>query len=183
MFKKIAIASAAASLFGIGQGAWAGQTTNTMNVTATVTNNCAVTTPPSDYTNPYDPVSANATTPAGDLTFTQTVVFKCTKSSSGVTVGITQGANYSSGRRLRVGATSNYLNYDLYQPAAVGAGGSCASYSQVYDTTGTGLFAVAGSNFTTSATNVTVNICGKVPGAQDAVAGSYTDAVVVNVNY
>ena len=182
MFKKIAIASAVAALFSIGQSAWAGSTTNTMNVTATVTANCAVTTAPSDYTGTYDPVGANATTPTGDVPFTQSVVFKCTRNSSGVTVGITQGANYSSGRRLRVGVTSDYLNYDLYQPGAVGSGASCA-YTQVFDTTGSGLFAVVGSNFTTAATNVTVKICGKIPGAQDATTGSYTDAVVVNVNY
>src|SRR5436190_8374625 len=169
MFKKIAIASAVAALFIIGQSAWAGSTTNTMNVTATVTANCAVTTAPSDFTGSYDPVSANATTPAGDLTFTQSIVFKCTKSSSGVTTGITNGANFSSGRRLADTGAANFLNYDLYQPAAVGAGASCA-YSQVYSTAGAGLFAVAGSNFTTGGTNVTVKICGKIPGAQDVPA-------------
>jgi len=183
MFKKIAIASATAALFSIGQGAWAGQTTNTMNVTATVNANCVVSTPPSDYTGTYDPVSANATTPAGDVTFTQSVVFKCTKNSSGVTTGITNGAHFSGGRRLADTGVANFLNYDLYQPSAVGAGGTCP-YTQVFSTAGAGLFAVAGSNFTTGGTNVTVNICGKIPGAQDVPAtGAYTDAVVVNVNF
>src|SRR5947207_12227817 len=91
MFKKIAIASAAAALFSIGQSASAGQTTNTMNVTANVNANCVVTTAPSDYTGSYDPVSVNA---AANLDFTQSIVFKCTKSSAGVTTGITNGANY-----------------------------------------------------------------------------------------
>lgn len=184
MLKKIAIASAAASLFGIGQGAWAaGQTTSPMNVTATVNANCAVTTAPSDYSGTYDPVSANATTPAGDVTFTQSIIFKCTKNSSGVTTGISNGGNYSSGRRLADTGAANFLNYDLYQPAAVGGAASCA-YTQVFSQAGAGLFAVAGSNFTTGATNVTVKICGKIPGAQDVPAtGAYTDAVVVNVNF
>jgi spore coat protein U-like protein len=183
MFKKIAIASAAAALFGIGQSATAGQTSNTMNVTANVNANCVVTTAPSDFTGAYDPVGTNATTPAGDLTFTQSIVFKCTKSSSGVTTGITNGANFSSGRRLADTGAANFLNYDLYQPAAVGAGASCA-YSQAYSTAGAGLFAVTGANFTTSTTAVTVKICGKIPGAQDVPAtGAYTDAVTVNVNF
>jgi spore coat protein U-like protein len=182
MFKKIAIASAAAALFSIGQGASAGQTTNTMNVTATVTNNCLVTTPPTDFTGAYDPVSANASSGA-DVTFTKSVIFKCTKSASGVSVGITNGANFSTTRRLRDGVTSNYLNYDLYQPSAVGAGGCATPSAQVFSTAGAGLFSVTGGNFTTGATNVTVEICGNIPKGQDAAAASFTDAVVVNVNY
>ena len=183
MLKKIAIASAAVSLFGIGQGALAGQTTNTLNVTATVNKSCLVTTAPVDFSGTYDPVSANAATPAGDITFTPSVQFKCSKASTGVTVGITQGGNFSSGRRLADTGAANFLSYDLYQPSAVGGAATCP-YSQAYDTTGAGLFAVAGANFTTSSTAVTVKICGKIPGAQDVPAtGAYTDAVTVNVNF
>ncbi|HYL88117.1 MAG TPA: spore coat U domain-containing protein [Burkholderiales bacterium] len=183
MFKKIAIASAAAALFGIGQCASAGQTTNTMNVTATVNANCSVTTAPSDYTGTYDPVSANATTPAGDLLFTQAIIFKCTKNSAGVTVGINPGLHNSSGRRLADTGAVNFLNYELYQPSGVGGAATCPN-TQVYSQAGVGLFAVGSANFATGGTNVTVNICGKVPGAQDVPAtGAYTDAVVVNVNY
>jgi len=179
MFKKIAIASAAASLIGIGQGAWAGQTSNTMNVTATVNKNCLVATGPSDFTGTYDPVSANA---SSNLDFTQTIVFKCTKASSGVTVGITNGANYSSGRRLK-DATTNFLNYELYQPTA-GTPTSCA-YTAPYGTTvGTDTYAVGSAAFVTAATSVTVNICGRVPSGQDVPAtGNYTDQVTVNVNF
>ena len=184
MFKKIAIASAAAAaLFIIGQASFATSTTNTMNVSATVSNTCSVTTGPSDYTGTYDPVVANAATPAGDIAFTQSIVFRCTKLASGVTVGITNGNNYSSGRRMQIGASGNYLNYDLYQPDVVGAGGSCTGASQVYSTTGLGLFSVGSSNFSTKGTDVTVKICGKIPGGQDAAVGAFTDAVVVNVNY
>src|SRR5437868_15245675 len=60
MFKKIAIASAAAALFSIGQSATAGQTTNSMTVTATVNANCVVTTGPGAISGTYDPVTANA---------------------------------------------------------------------------------------------------------------------------
>jgi len=180
MFKKIAIATATAALFSIGQSASAGQTTNTMNVTATVNANCVVTTAPIDFSGTYDPVVTNA---SASLDFTQSIVFKCTNSSSGVTTGITNGANYSSGRRLADTGAANFLNYELYQPGAVGSGASCA-YAQAFGTVGAGLFAVAGSNFTGSATNVTVKICGRVPGAQDVPAtGAYTDVVTVNVNF
>jgi spore coat protein U-like protein len=185
MFKKIAIASATAALFGIGQGAWAGQTTNTMNVTANVTNNCLVTTAPTDFTGAYDPVSANASSGA-DVTFTKSVIFKCTKSASGVTVGITNGADYglgpigASSRAMKNG--SNYLSFELYQPSAVGAGGCATPSAQVFGTAGGALLSVTGV-FTTGATNVTVEICGNIPKGQDVAAASYTEAVVVNVNY
>jgi len=183
MFKKIAIASAVAALFSIGQASFATSTTSTMNVSSTVSNTCSVTTGPSDYTGTYDPVGANAATPAGDIAFTQSIVFRCTKSASGVTVGITAGANYSGGRRMRIGATSDYLNYDLYQPDVPGSGGTCTGASTAYSTAGGGLFSVPGTNFTTKSTDVTVKICGKIPGGQDAAVGSYTDQVTVNVNY
>ena len=97
--------------------------------------------------------------------------------------GITNGANYSSGRRLADTGAANFLNYELYQPAAVGGAAACA-YTQAYGTAGAGLFAVAGSNFTSASTSVTVKICGRVPGGQDVPAtGNYTDAVTVNVNF
>ena len=179
MLKKIAIASAAAALFSIGQSASAGQTTNSLSVTATVNANCLVTTGPGAISGTYDPVSANA---AANLDFTaSSIVFKCTKSSGGVTVGIDQGLN-GPGRKLKDSGT-NTLNYDVYQPAAVGSAAACA-YTQAYDTTGLGLFGVAGTNFATSSTNVTVKICGRVPGGQDVPAtGAYQDTLTVNVNF
>src|SRR4051812_47759063 len=111
MFKKIALASVGIAVLNLGQSASAGQTTSTMNVQATVNKTCVVTTAPVDYSGTYDPVSANSATPAGDITFSPFIAFKCTKASTGVTVGITQGNNYSSGRRLKDG-TTNFLNYD-----------------------------------------------------------------------
>ena len=180
MFKKIAIASATAALFSVGQSASAGQVTSPLSVTATVSANCAITTAPSNFSGAYDPVSANAAT---DLLFTPSIVFKCTKSSGSVNVGVTLGAN-STGpglRRLNDGGT-NYLNYNIYQPSAVGGAAACA-YTTAYDTSGGGLFGVAGANFTTSSTNVTVKLCGQVPQAQDVPTGTYTDSVTVQVNF
>ena len=74
--------------------ATAGQTSNTLNVTANVAANCLVTTAPVDYSGSYDPVSTNA---VANLDFGASIAFRCTKSSGGVTSGITNGANYSSG--------------------------------------------------------------------------------------
>jgi spore coat protein U-like protein len=180
MFKKIAIASATAALFSVGQSALAGQTSNTMNVTATVNANCVVTTGPGAYSGTYDPVSANAAT---DLIFTQSIAFKCTKNSATVTVGIDPGLHNSSGRRLADTGSANFLNYELYQPLNV-TPGTCA-YTQIYNTgPGAGLFIVGSSNFGPGLNPVSVNICGKIPAGQDVPAtGAYTDTVTINVNF
>src|SRR3954465_11869223 len=117
MFKKIAIASATAALFGIGQGAWAGATgAQVLTVNASVATNCRVTTGPGTSTPSYDP-----TTPGGSpvVNFTPTIVFRCTKNTSTVAVSADLGAHNSSGqRRLALGAAAGgpFLNYQLYQP-------------------------------------------------------------------
>jgi spore coat protein U-like protein len=184
MFKKIAIASAAYALLSAWHGAMAGNTTPApINVSATVSTNCLVTTPAADQTGlTYDPVSANAAT---DNNFTASVVFKCTKNSTGVTVGIDAGLHFSGGtRRLSDGSGAPgpfFLNYDLYQPAAVGSGAACA-YTTAYDNS-TNAFGVGSTNFTTAATLVTVKVCGKIPQAQDVGPGTYTDTVNLQVNF
>lgn len=176
----IALGSAAL-LLGMVQSASAGQVSATMNVSATVSRNCVISTGPANQTGlTYDPVSANL---IANNDFTTSVTFNCTKNSTGVTTGITLGSNSPGAglRRLNDGGTNN-LNYNLYQPAAVGSGASCA-YTQAYDTSGAGLFSVGSSNFTTSTTAVVVKICGRIPGAQDVPTGTYTDSVSVQVNF
>src|SRR5207253_78676 len=100
------------------------------------------------FSGSYDPVVTNASAP---LDFTSSIAFKCTKNSSGVSVGIDHGAHYGTGRRLADTGAANFLTYDLTQPSGVGGGATCA-YSQSYDTSAPGLFSVVGSNFTNVST-------------------------------
>ena len=179
MRNRLALTSAAL-LLGVAQSASAGQVSATMNVSATVSRNCVISTGPANQTGlTYDPVSANL---SANTDFSTSVTINCTKNSTGVTSGITQGGFYSGGARRLNDGGSNYLNYRLYQPAAVGSGAACA-YTQEFDTTGAGLYSVGSSNFTTSTTAVVVKICGRIPGAQDAPTGTYTDSVSVQVNF
>src|SRR5438105_128722 len=74
--------------------------------------------------------------------------------------------------------------FRIGQSASAGSAAACG-YTQAYDTgPGAGLFGVTGTNFATAGTNVTVKICGRVPGGQDVPAtGAYSDTVNVNVNF
>ncbi len=176
MFKKIAIAAA---VFGIWQSAWGGNTTPApILVSAQVNKNCAVSAAP---TNPagitYDPVSGNVAT---DATFSATVTFNCTKNSTGVTVAVDNGGHFNAGlRRLSDGqATPTFLNYNLYQPTAVGAGATCTTTDF-----SSGAYAVAQANFTSSTAAVVVKVCGNIPQGQEAIPGTYTDTVNLQVNF
>jgi len=180
MFKKAAVAVAAATLAGLGQPAWAGSTgASPFTVTASVTQTCTVTTAPSNQTPAYDPVAGSA------VDFTPTIAFKCTKDSTGIFVSADLGGN-ASGTQRRLsngGSPAAYLNYQLYKPGATPT--TCA-YTTIYDSTAggnAGDYAVVQSNFSSSSTAVTVNLCGRIAGGQDASPGSYADTVNVTVIY
>jgi hypothetical protein len=183
MFKKIAIVSATAALFGIGQGAWAGSTSaSAFTVTASVNQTCAITTGPGNQTPTYDPVAGTA------VDFTPTILFKCTKNSASVYVSPNLSTN-ASGTQRRLsdgGGTPTYLNYNLFQPSSSTTPTTCA-YSTIYDPSQgshAGDYALAAANFTNSGTSVTVNLCGRIAAGQEASVGStYTDSVVVTVWY
>jgi len=118
------------------------------------------------------------------VNFTPTIVFRCTKNTSTVSVSADLGAHNSSGqRRLALGAAAGgpFLNYQLYQPDT-GAPGTCSAYSTVYVPT-TAEYAVGSAAFATSQTDVTVNLCGQIAANQDAAVGTYNDLVNVVVNY
>ena len=180
MFKKIAITSAAAALFGIGQGAWAGATTaSPFTVTASVTKSCTVTTAPSAQTPAYDPVAGT------QVDFGPTIAFKCTKASTGIYVSADLGL-HATGTQRKLSNGTTTLNYNLYQPVDNVTPGTCA-YTTIYDSSAAahaGDYSLASSNFTSSSTPVTVNICGRIAASQDADFGtSYTDTINVVVYY
>src|SRR5262245_40601769 len=78
-------------------------------VSASVAANCLVAAGTLSF-GAYDPLGANDT---ADLDATGSFDVRCTK---GVTaqVGLDNGANFSGSRRMRIGASTNYLNYALY---------------------------------------------------------------------
>jgi spore coat protein U-like protein len=166
-FLGLAAAVSGMAIVAAGFGATASAATATANlgVSATVTNNCTISTAAVAFGS-YDPVVAHAST---NLDGTGTLTVACTKGATS-TIGLNLGSNASGAtRRMSDGATS-YLSYELYQDAG---------RTTVWDG-GAGLYN-PGAAPSKTARNFTVY--GRVPSNQDVSAGSYNDTVVATVNF
>lgn len=143
----------------------AGTAVTTLNVSATVTANCTVTSSPLAFPNVNTLSGANVDGTGG-------LSISCTNgtpwsASSGVGAGT--GASYGS-RRMTAGA--NQLSYNLYTDAARSTvWGDDSGTTDLIGGTGTGLAQA-------------VTIYGRVGLGQTSVpAGNYTDTVSVTVTY
>lgn len=143
--------------------------TDNLSVTATVIDNCTVSSAAVDFGD-YDPADTNA---AAAKDGTGTVTVTCT-SGTAATITLNQGANPDSGstdaaplRCLTDG--TNCLRYDLYQDSSRTTvwGNSAATDLEV---TGTGA-----SDART--------VYGRILGGQNVPAGSYSDTVQVTVSF
>ena len=140
--------------------------TANLGVSATVTNNCTISTSALAFGS-YDPVVANAAT---NLDGTGTVSVACTKGTT-ATVGLGLGSNASGSTRRMSDGGGNFLTYELYQDV---------SHSTVWGNAGAGLLSPAAAP-SKAARNFTVY--GQVASNQDVAAGSYSDTVVATVNF
>lgn len=140
--------------------------TANLAVSATVSNNCTISTVALAFT-PYDPVVTHAST---NLDGTGTLVVACTKGTA-PTIGLGLGANASGSVRRMTDGSSNYLSYELYHETG---------RTTVWGTTGLALLS-PGAAPSKAARNHTV--FGRVAANQDVPAGSYSDTVVATVNF
>ena len=184
LYRKLAIGAALAVVAGLGIATtgWAATTTSNVTVSASVSQNCTVSTATVAF-GAYDPVAANAASdlvaPAAPLTVT------CTKGATGVTIDLGQGGNYSTGRRMTDG--TDFLDYQLYKASTEASGAACASPPSsgagIWGSTSGGSTLTPSSPTWSAATGLVFNICGVVPQAQDVGVGSYTDTVVATVTF
>jgi spore coat protein U-like protein len=149
-----------------GPVASAATATANLGVSATVTNNCTISTAALAFGS-YDPVVAHA---SANLDGTGTVTVACTKGAT-ATIGLGLGSNPTGAVRRMKDAGTNYINYELYTDAG---------RSTVWTTSGAGLLAT-GAAPSKAARNFTVY--GRVASNQDVPAGSYNDTVVATVNF
>jgi spore coat protein U-like protein len=140
--------------------------TASLTVTANVTKNCTISTAPVNF-GAYDTVAANATAPLDGI---GTITVTCTKGAV-AKVGLSAGANsQGTTRRMTSGATE-YLTYEIYKDTA---------HANIWgDTIDTALDIPAAPNRNPR----TFTAYGRVPAAQDATVGNYTDTVVATVNF
>jgi spore coat protein U domain-containing protein, fimbrial subunit CupE1/2/3/6 len=146
--------------------AFAGSQTANLNVTASVSAVCTISTVTVAF-GAYDPVVANAAT---DLNGTGTLTVACTKGAA-ATIDLGVGNNLSGGSR-RMASGTDFLNYALFKDAA---------RTQVWGTPLAGGTTLTYNSASKASTSITVY--GKVPQAQDVTVGAYSDVVVATINY
>jgi len=135
----------------------------TFQVSANVLKNCTVSA--GDVViGAYDPVVANDT---ADATGTGTVTVRCTKNTL-YNVGLNDGSHV--GRRMQVGASGDFLSYELY---------SDSGYTSVWGATGTARVTRTASSSAAFAHTVYA----RVPAGQDVDQGAYTDTVTATIEF
>src|SRR5688500_18843972 len=151
---------------GFGAPAFAATATANLGISATVTNNCTISTLPLAFGS-YDPVGANA---GSNLDGTGTVTVACTKGAP-ARIGLGLGSNASGATRRMSDGGGNFLTYELYQDAG---------RVTMWGNAGADLLS-PGAAPSKAARNFTVY--GRVPFNQDVPAASYNDTVVATVNF
>ncbi len=144
--------------------AQAGSISANLNVSATVTDNCIISTADLAF-GAYDPIVTNASSPKDS---TGTVNITCT-SGAVTNVELDTGAN-ASGSTRRMKAGSNYLTYEIYQDSG---------RNTVWGSGASKLDTGTAPNFNLRA----FTAYGRITAGQDVPAGSYTDTVVATVNF
>jgi spore coat protein U-like protein len=161
--------SLAVSVLALGVSAGAFAASDNLSVTATVIDNCTISTAALAFGN-YDPIVANA---SSTLDGTGTVTITCTSGASAlVTLG--QGANADTGSTgaaplRRMTDATNFLSYALY---------SDSGHTLVWGDDATVDVARTGTGAADPLT-----VYGQVDAAQNVPAGSYSDTVAATVTF
>jgi spore coat protein U-like protein len=119
-------------------------------------------------------IPAAITVPGGGISATGAIAVQCNQGAP-YTVYVGNGSNYNTTRRMKSG--TKYLAYALYQDSA---------HTIAWNATNVGTVGGAGGvNGTGSGSNQTLTVYALIPAgtAVPTTTGTYTDTVVVTVNY
>ena len=120
----------------------------------------------------YNPLAGAPTTATGTVTVSCTVTLIGFLESWTVALSSGNSGNFTT-RRLANGSSS--LSYNLYTSAA---------YTSVWgDGSGSTSVASGSSLLGVGTTNTNYTVYGRIPAGQDAAAGTFTDTIVVTLNY
>lgn len=157
----------AVSLFAVAPVASAANASASFGVQLTVQNLCTISANSAatalNFGTVIGNITSNIDTPSTDLTI------NC---NGGVPyqVGLNDGNNVSTGqRRMRLGTTANYVNYNLYSDSGRTAPFGATTATDV-DGTGNGL-------------DRTITVYGRVLSGQSVPAGVYSDTVLATIEY
>ena len=152
--------------------AFAATATAPLTLSATVINNCTISTTPVAFGN-YDPLSAAVNNASG------TVVIACTKNAPLVTITLLNGNNFVVTRRMTDG--TNFMDYEIYQPPSTVAGAACTWVTpQRWGTAGAEIFTPTAPPTMAART---YNVCGQIAAGQDLAAAVFNDTVTATVNF
>jgi spore coat protein U-like protein len=145
--------------------AFAGTTAaQNMGVTSNVTNTCAITTSPTMSFSTYDPSITNKT---ANLDATTSIGLTCT-SGAVASIGFSDGINGITDTTRAMNSGANLLSYQLYTDSGRGTVWTSTPMAQAA---------------APSTAEVIYTVYGRVPGAQNAVQGDYSDTVAITVNF
>lgn len=153
--------------------------TGTLTASTQVDAFCTVTTTALVF-GAYDPIVGNKTQALNSGSGAVNVT--CVKgSSAAISLGLGSFANGTTRRMRHATTTTEFLTYELYQPANATPNAACTF-------PGTTVWGSAGSNILspTAAPNKnsrTFNVCGTVPAGQNVEVGSYADTVTASVSF
>jgi spore coat protein U-like protein len=134
-----------------------------LGVSANISNTCSIGTVTALAFGAYDPIAANAAT---DLHTQGSIALTCTLGDAAATVGLGLGGQPLSTQRYMSDGTAT-LAYNIY---------STADFATVWDDSANKVTAPTGTGLPQ-----TLTVYGSIPQAQNKPAGSYSDAVVIDV--
>jgi spore coat protein U-like protein len=148
-----------------------------VNVQVTVVGNCTLTAPANANFGSQGPLTSTNYTATGSVTLT------CNRGAVPL-VAVDDGSNFLLTRRMREGATANYVGYAIKQPTISGVnfttcpafGGGSAFGSGADRLTATAAFSASGGPRT-------VNLCVETTLDENTPMAAYTDTVQVSVTF
>jgi spore coat protein U-like protein len=146
---------------------FAGSASASLSVTATVANDCTVSTSALAFGS-YEPIATNASTP---MDGTGSVTITCTRGAT-TTIGLDAGSNApGSGTTRAMLAGGVKLDYEIYKDSG---------RTTIWGNSGASLFTppVAPNKNSRS-----FSVFGRIPAGQDVASGSYNDSVLATINF